>query len=186
MGFLCPEPHNQSLKVFTQKSVLALKKMANLLERKINWISWYYIILTLCEFLQLVSVSRSFISVESAGLIPPFILTVRFMKLKNFFSISVMMEKSPFGRCSLTVVTFTWGAAESRMNTKMRTHIKKICNVMILSSPHLAALAEAAQQQSSVGGNDAVFHMLPCMLQSWIKTQKMYKTMCTYRRVKKN
>lgn len=34
------------------------------------------------------------------------ILTVRFMKLKNFFSISVIMEKSPLGRCSLTVVTF--------------------------------------------------------------------------------
>lgn len=34
------------------------------------------------------------------------VLTVRFMKLKNFFSISVMMEKSPLGRCSLTVVTF--------------------------------------------------------------------------------
>lgn len=32
-------------------------------------------------------------------------LTVRFMKFKNFFSISVMMEKSPLGRCSLTVVT---------------------------------------------------------------------------------
>ena len=36
-------------------------------------------------------------------------LTVRFMKLRNFFSISVMMEKSPFGRFSLTVVTFIWG-----------------------------------------------------------------------------
>lgn len=35
-------------------------------------------------------------------------LTVRFMKLRNFFSISVMMEKSPFGRFSLTVVTFNW------------------------------------------------------------------------------
>lgn len=32
-------------------------------------------------------------------------LTVRFMKFKNFFSISVMMEKSPLGRCCLTVVT---------------------------------------------------------------------------------
>lgn len=36
------------------------------------------------------------------------IAQVRFMKLKNFFSISVMMEKSPLGRCSLTVVTFIW------------------------------------------------------------------------------
>lgn len=35
----------------------------------------------------------------------PRILTVRFMKLRNFFSISVMMEKSPLGRCSRTVVT---------------------------------------------------------------------------------
>lgn len=35
-------------------------------------------------------------------------LTVRFMKLRNFFSISVMMEKSPLGRFSLTVVTFIW------------------------------------------------------------------------------
>lgn len=32
-------------------------------------------------------------------------LTVRFMKFRNFFSISVMMEKSPLGRCLLTVVT---------------------------------------------------------------------------------
>lgn len=32
-------------------------------------------------------------------------LTVRFMKFRNFFSISVMMEKSPSGRCLLTVVT---------------------------------------------------------------------------------
>ena len=30
------------------------------------------------------------------------------MKFKNFFSISVMMEKSPLGRFSLTVVTFIW------------------------------------------------------------------------------
>lgn len=37
------------------------------------------------------------------------ILTVRFMKLRNFFSISVMMEKSPLGRCSRTQVTFTCG-----------------------------------------------------------------------------
>jgi len=34
------------------------------------------------------------------------VLTVRFMKFKNFFSISVMTEKSPFGKFSLTVVTF--------------------------------------------------------------------------------
>jgi hypothetical protein len=35
-------------------------------------------------------------------------LTVRFMKLRNFLSISVKMEKSPLGRFSLTVVTFIW------------------------------------------------------------------------------
>lgn len=32
-------------------------------------------------------------------------LTVRFMKLRNFLSISVMMEKSPSGKYVLTVVT---------------------------------------------------------------------------------
>lgn len=34
---------------------------------------------------------------------------------------------------------------------------------------HLAALAEAAQQQSSVGGNNTILHMLACMLQSYSK-----------------
>lgn len=43
-------------------------------------------------------------------------LTVRFMKLRNFFSISVMMEKSPLGRFSLTVVTFNW--SEHRQTVK--------------------------------------------------------------------
>jgi len=33
-------------------------------------------------------------------------LTVRFMKLRNFFSISAMIEKSPLGRFSRTVFTF--------------------------------------------------------------------------------
>lgn len=37
---------------------------------------------------------------------------------------------------------------------------------------HLTALAEAAQQQGSVGGNNAVLHMLACMLQSYRKTQE--------------
>ena len=45
-------------------------------------------------------------------------LTVRFMKLRNFFSISVMMEKSPFGRLSLTVVTFNWRAKTQRGREK--------------------------------------------------------------------
>lgn len=67
----------------------------------------------------------------------------------------------------------------------MKTHIKrKGKGEMISSSPHLAALAEAAQQQSSVGGNDAVFHMLPCMLQSYVKTQRINTITYSYRRIK--
>lgn len=34
------------------------------------------------------------------------LLTVRFIKLRNFLSISVIIEKSPSGKYSLTVVTF--------------------------------------------------------------------------------
>lgn len=37
------------------------------------------------------------------------LLTVRFMKLRNFLSISVIIEKSPSGRYSRTVVTLIWG-----------------------------------------------------------------------------
>lgn len=33
------------------------------------------------------------------------LLTVRFIKLRNFLSISVIIEKSPSGKYSLTVVT---------------------------------------------------------------------------------
>lgn len=33
-------------------------------------------------------------------------------------------------------------------------------------SSHLAALAQAAQQQGGVGGSDAVLHVFACMLQS--------------------
>lgn len=47
-------------------------------------------------------------------------LTVRFIKFRNFFSISVMMEKSPFGRFSLTVVTFSWGQREIKSQDKRK------------------------------------------------------------------
>lgn len=39
---------------------------------------------------------------------------------------------------------------------------------------HLAALAEAAQQQGSVGGSDAVLHVLSCMLQSCKNTREIH------------
>ena len=104
------------------------------------------------------------------------ILTVRFMKLKNFFSISVMMEKSPLGRCSLTVVTFIWGGQKTWVSNNMNNCEWEKESPIILCYlcacvwySHLAALAEAAQQQSSVGGNNAVLHMLACMLQSYSK-----------------
>lgn len=47
-------------------------------------------------------------------------LTVRFMKFRNFFSISVMMEKSPWGRCLLTVVTLIWGDRKARERVRER------------------------------------------------------------------
>lgn len=47
-------------------------------------------------------------------------LTVRFIKFRNFFSISVIMEKSPFGRFSLTVVTFSWGQREIKSKDKQK------------------------------------------------------------------
>lgn len=43
---------------------------------------------------------------------------MRFIKFRNFFSISVIMEKSPFGRFSLTVVTFSWGQREIKSKDK--------------------------------------------------------------------
>lgn len=57
----------------------------------------------LTKFLQHLQTNRKFSEV-----LEQLQLTVRFMKLRNFFSISVMMEKSPLGRFSLTVVTFIW------------------------------------------------------------------------------
>lgn len=63
------------------------------------------------------------------------ILTVRFMKLRNFFSISVMMEKSPLGRCSRTQVTFICrrprvavsGGLESRGNPNVAATFSPGC-----------------------------------------------------------
>lgn len=91
-------------------------------------------------------------------------LTVRFMKFKNFFSISVMMEKSPLGRCCLTVVTLIW---EEQENACECQHKHPFDPFVCACSSHLTALAQAAQQQGGVGSSDAVLHVFACMLQSY-------------------
>lgn len=95
----------------------------------------------------------------------PSALTVRFMKLRNFFSISVMMEKSPLGRCSRTQVTFICGGRRVRVRLGLGAREWSCCTSAVRRS-HLAALAEAAQQQSRVGGHDAVLHVFARVLQS--------------------
>lgn len=50
------------------------------------------------------------------------LLTVRFMKLRNFFSISVIIEKSPSGRYSRTVVTLICGNRSKKHWSGGRKH----------------------------------------------------------------
>lgn len=50
---------------------------------------------------------------------------------------------------------------------------------MFVMFSHLTALAEAAQQQSGVGGNNAVFHVFACVLQSYTKTRRKNKNIIT-------
>lgn len=51
----------------------------------------------------------------------------------------------------------------------MGMHLQSYCACVCERYSHLAALAETSQQQSGVGGNNAVLHMLACMLQSYSK-----------------
>lgn len=81
------------------------------------------------------------------------LLTVRFMKLRNFLSISVIIEKSPSGRYSRTVVTLIWGKRPEKHGSGSREQESAPCTGLL-------ALAHVLFQTSTRSLNSLV--NVPC------------------------